>query len=112
MSQKLYDLANELQRTFRQLPEYQAVAAVRNEINQDELAKELLDSYVAFNQSLQVKAQMGQLPDQDDQKRLQEFQEQLEGNELIRTYFEKQQTLSVYVSDLERLVFQPLQDLL
>ena len=37
--------------------------------------------------------------------------EKMEADTSVRDYFNAQQALSVYISDIERIVFKPLQEL-
>ena len=66
----IYDVANELSRTLRDLPEYKAVVESKQAIEANPEAKTLFDEYVAF-----------------------------------------QQQLSIYLADLEKIIFEPIQDL-
>ena len=58
----IYDLANELSRTLRDLPEYKAVVESKQAIEANPEAKKLFDEYVAFQNQLQGLMQSGQLP--------------------------------------------------
>lgn len=51
------------------------------------------------------------MPSQEEQTAIQELGQKIEGNLVIKAYFDAQQKLSVYVSDIERIVFGPLNDL-
>ena len=53
----IYDLANELSRTLRDLPEYKAVVESKKAVDADSEAKALLKDYLAFLQELQAMAQ-------------------------------------------------------
>ena len=44
----IYDLANELNRTFRELPEYKAVLESKVAIDADSEAKSLFDDYIGM----------------------------------------------------------------
>ncbi len=48
MSTNIYDIANQLERAIRNLPEYKAVEAVKDSIDADPEAKSILENYVAF----------------------------------------------------------------
>lgn len=111
MSTNIYDLANELERGIRSLPEYQTVADAKSKIDNDPESKALFDEFVAFQEDLYQKMQSGQMPTEDDQKAIQSMTEKMEVNTSVRDYFNAQQALSVYISDIERIVFKPLQEL-
>ena len=40
---------------------------------------------------------------------MQSFGQKIEANPLLKEYAESQQALGVYINDIERIVFQPLQ---
>ena len=42
---------------------------------------------------------------------MQDFAEKLQGNPIVNEFFNKQQQLSVYLGDIERIIFDPVQDL-
>lgn len=108
----IYDLANELSRSLRDLPEYKAVADSKTALDADAEAKAIFDDYLAFQQELQQLAQSGQMPTPDIQEKMTSFGEKIQGNALLSDFFNKQQQLSIYLSDIERIIFSPVQDLL
>ena len=112
MSTNIYDLANQLERSIRLLPEYKAVEAAKAAIEADADAKAILDEYLAFQKELQGLMQTGQMPGPDLQKRMEDISQKVEKNSLVSEYFGKQQQLSIYVADLEKIIFRPLRDLL
>lgn len=112
MSVNVYDLANELERGIRQLPEYQAVAEAKKVIEGDEQAKALWDEFMAFQTKLQGLMQSGQMPSEEDQKAMEELGKRMEANPQVKGYFDNQQRLSVYIADIEKIVFSPLRELI
>lgn len=112
MSVNIYDLANELERAIRQLPEYREVEAAKAAIDKDNEAKQLWQEFMTFQTKLQGLMQAGQMPSADDQAEMTDLSQRLEKNLQVKTFFDSQQRLSVYVADLEKIIFQPLRDLL
>ncbi|HFI0633095.1 TPA: YlbF/YmcA family competence regulator [Streptococcus suis] len=112
MSTNIYDIANELERAIRNLPEYKAVEVVKVSVEGNPEAKEVLESYIAFQKGVQEKLQSGDIPTEEDQKTMLDFNKKVQGNPLLVEYFSKQQQLATYVADLERIIFQPLNELL
>ena len=94
----IYDLANELSRTLRDLPEYKAVVESKKAVDADSEAKSLLKDYLAFQQELQDK--------------MKSFGDKIQGNPALTEFFNKQQQLSIYLADIERIIFDPVQELL
>lgn len=112
MSTNIYDVANELERAIRNLPEYKAAEVAKLSVEGNPEAKQILDNYVTYQKTLQEQLQAGKIPDGDVQAKMQEFSKQVQGNVLLTEYFSKQQQLSIYIADLEKIIFKPLQDLL
>ena len=108
----IYDLANELSRNLRELPEYKAVAESKKAVDADSEAKAIFTDYPAFQQELQGMAQSGQMPTQEVQDKMKSFGDKIQGNHALTEFFNKQQQLSIYLADIERIIFDPVQELL
>ncbi|BBA92827.1 MULTISPECIES: YlbF/YmcA family competence regulator [Streptococcus] len=112
MSVNIYDIANELERAIRNLPEYKAVEAVKASVEGNSEAKEVLENYISFQKDIQGKLQAGEIPTEADQEKLLDFNKKVQATPLLTEYFNKQQQLGTYVADLERIIFKPLNELL
>ena len=108
----IYDSANELSRGLRELPEYKAVKEARDAIQADVEASKIFADYIAFQHEIQVMAQTGQIPDASFQEKMEDFGNKIQGNSLLSAFFAKQQQLSIYLSDIEKIVFEPVSELL
>lgn len=108
----VYDLANELNRAIRFLPEYQAALEAKKAVEADPTAKELLKDYLDFQANLQSILQAGQMPGADYQETLQNFSAKIAAQPALAEFFSKQQTLAVYMADIEKLLIEPMNDLL
>ena len=108
----IYDSANELSRGLRELPEYKAVKEAKDAIQADAEANKIFEDYIAFQQEIQFMGQTGQMPDASFQGKMDSISKQIEGNDLVSSFFNKQQQLSIYLSDIERIVFEPISELL
>ena len=108
----IYDLANELSRSLRELPEYKAVAESKKAVDADSEAETILNKYLAFQHELQVMAQTGQMPTKEVQDKMTSFGEKIQSNSALTDFFNKQQQLSIYLADIEKIIFDPVQDLL
>lgn len=111
MTTNIYDLANELERGIRALPEYQILVEKKAKIDADPEAKDLFSEFTSFQEGLYQAMQAGQMPSQDDQKKMQELGQKIEANPILKAYIEAQQALSVYLGDIEKIVFGPLAEL-
>ena len=108
----IYDSANELSRGLRELPEYKAVKKARDAIQADSEASKIFADYIAFQHEIQVMVQTGQIPDASFQEKMEDFGKKIQGNPLLSAFFVKQQQLSIYLSDIEKIVFEPISELL
>ena len=43
---------------------------------------------------------------------MENFGKQIQGNSLLSEFFTKQQQLAIYLSDIEKIVFEPVSELL
>ena len=96
----IYDVANELSRTLRDLPEYKAVVESKQAIEANPEAK-----------TLQGLMQSGQLPTEAVQQEMKDYMEKIQASPIVNEFFTKQQQLSIYLADLEKIIFEPIQDL-
>ena len=108
----IYDSANELSRGLRELPEYKAVKTAKDAIAADAEASKIFTEYVSFQEEIQRLAQTGQMPDSSLQAKMEGFGKQIQGNSLLSEFFSKQQQLAIYLSDIEKIVFEPVSELL
>ncbi len=111
MSTNIYDIANELERAIRNLPEYKAVEAVKVSVEGIQKPKKYW-KVIFLSKRNQSKLQAGEIPTEADQKKMLDFNKKVQGNPLLTEYFSKQQQLGTYVADLERIIFKPLNELL
>ena len=101
----IYDLANELERGIRALPEYKNLVEKKEAIATDAEASAL------FQEDFYAKMQAGTMPTAEEQAAVQELGQKVEANALLKEYLTAQQSLSVYLNDIERIIFKPLQEL-
>lgn len=106
------DLANELKRGTRAFPKYKKAEESRVVIETDAAAEEPFKEFIDFQQGLHAKLQSGQMPTGDEQTKMQELGARVETGPVPKTYLDTQRVLSTYVSDIGKIVFGPLQDLL
>ncbi|EHJ57772.1 hypothetical protein HMPREF9318_00210 [Streptococcus urinalis FB127-CNA-2] len=107
----IYDLANEMEREIRQLPEYKAVEESKKAIYADNEAKTLWTEFLKIQEKVQGTMQSGQMPSQEQQEEMTALGQKIEANTILKEYFDQQQRLSLYISDIEKIIYSPLQDL-
>ena len=107
----IYDLANELERGIRALPEYKTLVEKKEAIAADAEASALFKEFNDFQEDFYAKMQAGTMPTAEEQAAVQELGQKVEANALLKEYLAAQQGLSVYLNDIERIIFKPLQEL-
>ena len=107
----IYDLANELERGIRALPEYKNLVQKKEAISTDAEASALFKEFTDFQEDFYAKMQAGTMPTAEEQAAVQELGQKVEANALLKEYLAAQQGLSVYLNDIERIIFKPLQEL-
>lgn len=109
----IYDLANELERGIRALPEYKTLVEKKEAIaaDADAEASALFKEFTDFQEDFYAKMQAGTMPTAEEQAAVQELGQKVEANALLKEYLAAQQGLSVYLNDIERIIFKPLQEL-
>ncbi|GFH43271.1 UPF0342 protein [Lactococcus hodotermopsidis] len=103
----IYDTMNQLERELRALPEYTAVVAAMAAVKADEAANALYGEFMA----IQLKMQSGQALSEDEQKAAQELFGKLQENSILSEMLAKEQALQIIMSDLQNIVFKPMQEL-
>lgn len=103
----IYDTMNQLEREFRALPEYQAVVTALAAVKADEAASVLYAKFI----DIQTKMQMGQLIEPEQQNEAQVLFAELQANSIMSELLAKEQALQTITSDLQDIVFKPLQEL-
>lgn len=106
----IYDLANELERGIRALPEYKTLVEKKEAIAADAEASALFKEFTDFQEDFYAKMQAGTMPTAEEHA-VQELGQKVEANALLKEYLTAQQGLSVYLNDIERIIFKPLQEL-
>lgn len=103
----IYDTMNQLERELRALPEYQAVVAALAAVKADEAANDLYAQFM----DVQLKMQTGQALSEEEQKSAQALFASLQENAIMSELLTKEQALQTITSDLQDIVFKPLQEL-
>ena len=67
--------------------------------------------FTDFQEDFYAKMQAGTMPTAEEQAAVQELGQKVEANALLKEYLAAQQGLSVYLNDIERIIFKPLQEL-
>ncbi|GIP38262.1 hypothetical protein J31TS4_15420 [Paenibacillus sp. J31TS4] len=107
----VYDKAYELVRALRECPEYKDMMAARQEVEADSESKRMLDDFRSRQMELQQKMMGGEMPPEDELKKMEQLFEVISLNASIRKLFDAERRLSVIVEDIQRIMAEPLQEL-
>lgn len=107
----IYDTANQLEREIRQLPEFKALTEAYGEVKADEEAYQIFKAFQDLQMKLQDKSMKGEEFSEDDAKEAQDMAQKVQSKEVINKMLEKEQTLSLVINDLNRIIMTPLHEL-
>ena len=108
----IYDISTELTREIRQLPAYIAAKESKMALDQAPESKQLLQDFLAFQESLQAQIQKGEMPGEGANATMTTFHQAIEKDPLVLDFFAKQDQLGIYIADIEKIIMEPVQDLL
>lgn len=107
----IYDTANQLEREIRELPEFIALKEAFDKMKEDEIAYQLFKDFMDVQTELQQKSMKGEEFTEDDAKKAQEMAKKVQEKEVINQMLQKEQTLSLVINDLNRIIMNPLHEL-
>ncbi|MEN0642891.1 YlbF family regulator [Alkalicoccobacillus gibsonii] len=106
---QLQDKAQELKQALAESDEFKSLQSLHNQINEDEIAKKMLDNFRQLQLELQQKQMQGiQITEEEAQKAQQQF-ELVQQHELISKLMEAEQQLSVIIGDINKVITEPLE---
>ncbi|WP_088102697.1 YlbF family regulator [Halalkalibacter urbisdiaboli] len=107
----VYDKAHEMKRTLGESDEFKQLKALHEQIEGDEAAKTLLDSFRQLQLQLQQKQMQGmQITEEEAIKAQQQF-ELVQQNELVSKLMEAEQQLSTIIGDINKIITEPLEEI-
>ncbi|SJZ51539.1 Cell fate regulator YlbF, YheA/YmcA/DUF963 family (controls sporulation, competence, biofilm development) [Pilibacter termitis] len=106
----IYDTANQMERELRETEQYKAVLEAKGKVENDSTAKALYEEYKTIQQEMHAKMMSGEMPTEDDQKKMQEFSEKIDANESVVELLKAQQALGMLADEIQRIVFGNLNE--
>ncbi|MEK4564315.1 YlbF family regulator [Alkalihalobacillus sp. FSL R5-0424] len=108
---QLQDKAQELKQALAESEEFKSLQSLHNQINEDEIAKKMLDNFRQLQLELQQKQMQGiQITEEEAQQAQQQF-ELVQQHELISKLMEAEQQLSVIIGDINKVITEPLEEI-
>ncbi|HSU79861.1 MAG TPA: YlbF family regulator [Candidatus Angelobacter sp.] len=107
----IIDTANELEKQIRQSQEYSALKKAYQEVERNQQAKRLFDSFKQVQLQLQQKQQLGQPLSQADAQAVQGQLQLIQGNPLIAQLMLREQQMGRIIEQINQIITKPLQEL-
>ncbi|SFL63489.1 YlbF family regulator [Salibacterium qingdaonense] len=107
----VYDKARELAQDLRDSDEFQNLKNLHEEVEQDEVAKRMLDNFRSLQLDLQQKQMQGEQPTEEEITQAQKQFEMVQQHEVISKLMEVEQQMSTTIQDLNKIITEPLEDL-
>lgn len=107
----LYDVAYNLEKAIRESDEFKALTASYDEVNADPAAKKMFDSFRDLQLHLQQKQMTGQQITEEEATQAQQQVQLIQQHEAISTLLANEQKMSTVITDLNKIITKPLEDL-
>ncbi|HIY57389.1 MAG TPA: YlbF family regulator [Candidatus Tetragenococcus pullicola] len=107
----VYDTANQLEREIRELDQFKALGDSFGKLKESEEAYGLFKEFQSFQQNLQQRMAAGEEMTDEDASKAQTLAERIQKEPLISDLMEKEQSFSLVVNDLNRIIMEPLREL-
>ena len=111
MAVNLYDLAYSVEKGIRESVEYQELKNQYNAIMADDQARTMFNNFRDIQMNLQQKQMMGQEITEEEVMQAQKTVALVQQHEGISKLMEAEQKMSVILTDLNRIITKPLEDL-
>ncbi|MCM2676685.1 YlbF family regulator [Alkalicoccobacillus plakortidis] len=108
---QLQDKAQELKLALAESDEFKSLQSLHSQIEEDEIAKKMLDNFRQLQLELQQKQMQGvQISEEEAQQAQQQF-ELVQQHDLISKLMEAEQQLSVIIGDINKIITEPLEEI-
>lgn len=107
----VYDTANQLEREIRDLDQFKALSASFGKLKESKPAYDLFKEFQSFQQDIQQRMAAGEEMTDDDAAKAQKLAERIQKEPLIKDLMDKEQSFSLVINDLNRIIMDPLREL-
>ncbi|WP_018924227.1 YlbF family regulator [Salsuginibacillus kocurii] len=111
MSTNVHDKAHELASSLRESDEFQQLKGFHEQVENDEVAKRMLDNFRQLQLDLQQKQMQGEQPSEEEISQAQKQFEMVQQHEVISKLMEQEQKMSTVIGDLNKIITEPLEEL-
>jgi cell fate (sporulation/competence/biofilm development) regulator YlbF (YheA/YmcA/DUF963 family) len=107
----LYDKAYELEKALRESDDFKKLKELTDQVNGDQAAKQLFDSFRNVQLELQQKQMTGQEITEEEIMKAQQQVELVRQHEVIGKLMEQEQHLSQVINDVNKIILKPLEEI-
>jgi cell fate (sporulation/competence/biofilm development) regulator YlbF (YheA/YmcA/DUF963 family) len=107
----LYDSANEMEKAIRESAEYSNLKKLYDEVNSDESARNMFESFRNIQLQLQQKQMMGEDISQEEVEQAQKTVALVQQHETISKLMAAEQQMSTVITEINKIMMKPLEDL-
>ncbi|WP_223701001.1 YlbF family regulator [Sutcliffiella deserti] len=111
MSNNIYDAAYELEKAVRESDDFKNLQRLYKEVFADESTKGMFENFRNIQLELQQKQMSGQEITQEEVEQAQKTVALVQQNETIAKLMEAEQKISMMVTELNKIIMKPLEEL-
>jgi cell fate (sporulation/competence/biofilm development) regulator YlbF (YheA/YmcA/DUF963 family) len=111
MAVNIYDSAYEMEKAIRSSNEYVNLKRLYDEVNADESARNMFESFRNIQMQLQQKQMMGEDISQEEVEQAQKTVALVQQHEKISQLMQAEQQMSVVITEINKLIMKPLEEL-
>lgn len=111
MAVNIYDSAYEMEKAIRSSNEYVNLKRLYDEVNADDSARTMFDSFRNIQLQLQQKQMMGEEISQEEVEQAQKTVALVQQHEKISQLMQAEQQMSVVITEINKVIMKPLEEL-
>ncbi|QFT88244.1 hypothetical protein FIU87_06290 [Bacillus sp. THAF10] len=111
MANNVYDVAYNLETAVKESEEFKNLQALYKEVFAEESTKRMFENFRNIQLELQQKQMSGQEISQEEVEKAQQTVALVQQNEAIAKLMEAEQRMSMMVSELNKIIMKPLEEL-
>ncbi|KMJ57937.1 hypothetical protein AB685_13990 [Bacillus sp. LL01] len=111
MANNVYDVAYNLETAVKESDEFKNLQSLYKEVFADETTKRMFENFRNIQLELQQKQMSGQEITQEEVEQAQKTVAVVQQNESIAKLMEAEQQMSMMVSELNKIIMKPLEEL-
>ncbi|WP_191562444.1 YlbF family regulator [Metabacillus idriensis] len=111
MAVNVYDLGNDLEKALRESDDFKTLKKLYDEVNADESARTLFESFRDIQLNLQQKQMSGQEISPEEIEQAQKSVALVQQHGKISKLMEAEQRMSMTIAELNKIIMKPLEEL-